>query len=96
MNRTTHPFTRLAALATAVMVMVLVTAGQAAAMRPDPAPGDQGGVHHAPSRGSVDLGTTNSISVLQWVLFVAAVAGALLIGAGLAHLAHRQRAQLAH
>lgn len=96
MNRTTHPLTRLAALATIVMALVIVTAGQAAAMRPDPAPADPGGVYHGPSRASVQLVTDNSVSALQWVLFVAAVTGALLIGAGLMHLAHRQRAQLAH
>jgi hypothetical protein len=97
MNRTTHPFTRLAALVTTVATLVLVTAGQASAMRPpDPAPGDPGRGYDGPSRTSVQLVTDSSISVLQWVLFVAAVTAALLVGAGLMHLAHRQRAQVAH
>jgi ABC-type cobalamin transport system permease subunit len=95
MNHTTRPFTRLAALATIVVALVLVTAGQAAAMRPDPAPADPGSVYDGPSRASVLLVTDSSVSVLQWVLFVAAVVGALLVGAGLTHVAHRRRAQVA-
>jgi ABC-type cobalamin transport system permease subunit len=96
MNRTIHPVTRLATLATIVMALVLVTAGRAAAMRPDPAPADPGGAYDGPSRASVVLVPDNSVSILQWVLFVAAVTGALLIGAGLMHLAQRRRTQLAH
>ena len=39
--------------------------------------------------------TDNSVSVQQWVLFTAAVLGALAIGAVLMHLTQRRRAQLA-
>jgi hypothetical protein len=96
MNRTTRPFTRLTALATIVVALLLVTAGQASAMRPDPAPADPGVVYDGPSRASALLVTDSSVSVLQWVLFAAAVTCALVIGAGMTHLAHRKRAQLAH
>jgi hypothetical protein len=96
MNRTSHPFTRLAALATVALMIVLVTAGQASAMRPDPAPADPGVGSQAPARASVLVVTDSSISVLQWVLFAAAVIGGLLLGAALMHLSQRHRAQLAH
>ena len=96
MNRTPHPFTRLAALATIALALVLVTAGQAVAMRPEPGPIDPEGPYQGAARESVNLVTNSSVSVLQWVLFAAAVIGALLIGAALTHLAQRHRAQLAH
>lgn len=96
MNRTTRPFTRLAALATIVVGLVLVTAGQAMALRPDPSPADPGGLSDGPTRASVLLVTDSSISALQWSLFVAAVIGALLLGAALTHLAQRRRRQPVH
>jgi hypothetical protein len=96
MNRKSHPFTRLTALATIALALVLVTAGQAAAMRPDPAPADPGVGYKGPSRASVLVVTNSSVSVLQWVLFAVAVIGGLLVGAALMHLSQRHRAQLAH
>ncbi len=89
MDRTTHAIVRLAVLATTVMGLVLVTAGQAAAaylILPDPG---GGGTYQGPT--PVQPATDNSAAPLQWVLFVAAVLGALAIGAALTHLAQGRR-----
>src|SRR5262245_33444196 len=94
MNRPPRPFARLALLATTVLGILLVTAGQAAAMYP-PDPGGGGRVYEAPSPAQIQPVTDNSVSVQQWVLFTAAVLGALAIGAALMHLTQRRRAQLA-
>lgn len=96
MNRTTHPFTRLTALATIALTLVLVTAGQAAATRPDPAPSDSEGLYKGLSGASELVVMNSSVSALQWGLFAVAVIGGLLVGAALMHLAQRHRAQLAH
>ena len=97
MNRRIHPLSRLLALATTILGLVLVTASRAAAMRPDPpAPADPGSVHERLGTTSVLRVTDSSIDALQWALFAAAVVGALLIGAACMHLAERHRAQLAH
>lgn len=96
MNRTTHPFIRLAVLATTVLGLVLVTAGHAAAINPRPDPGGPGGVYEGPGTSSVQPVTDSSVGALQWVLFAAAVLGALAIGAALLHLVQRHRRQLAH
>ncbi|MGH3444270.1 MAG: hypothetical protein ACRDPB_02735 [Nocardioidaceae bacterium] len=91
MNRTSHRFARLAALATMVLGLVLVTVGPAAArILPDPSgPGDVPGGR---STASVQQVTDSSVSPLPWVLFAVAVLGALVIGAALM----RHRGQLAH
>lgn len=95
MIRRTHPFTgRVAALAATVLAVVLFTAGQASAMRPDPA--DPGVGYKGPSRASMLVVTNNSLSVLEWVFFAAAVIGGLVLGAVLMNLSQRHRVQLAH
>jgi hypothetical protein len=95
MNRTTRLFTLVAALPTTVMALVLLTAGQAVAIRPKPGPHGGEGIHEGPSDPSALL-VEGSVSALQWVLFAAAVIAALLVGAALMHLAQRHRVQLAH
>jgi hypothetical protein len=92
MNRTTHPLTRLAVLATIALGLVLVTAGQAAA-KSLPDPGGAGGGSQAPTPTPVQTVADNSVSSLQWVLLVTAVLGALAIGAALMHLAQGRRAE---
>jgi hypothetical protein len=96
MRHTIHPFTRLAVLATTVVSLMLVTAGQAAAMNPPPDPGGLGGGYDGSSSVPVPSVSDSSISGLQWVLFAASVLAAFAIGAALMHLAQRQRRQLAH
>lgn len=95
MNRMSHPFTRLAALATIVLTVLLLTAGRAAAMRPDPAPSGSDGLYEGFSRTSELVVTNSSVSSLQWVLFAAAVIAGLLVGAASMHLAQQRRTQLA-
>lgn len=99
MNRTTHPFIRLAVLATTALSLLLVTAGRAAARYPpdhvgQPSSGS-GGLYQTPIPAPVEPVTEHSVSALQWVLFFAAVLGALAIGAALMHLAQRRHPQLA-
>jgi hypothetical protein len=89
MNRTRHPFSRLAALATTALGLLLLTAGQATAQRPVPGPGGTGSAP-APVQPSIDA----SVSVLQWTLFAVALLAALVIGAALMNLAQRHRITL--
>jgi uncharacterized protein YdeI (BOF family) len=96
MNRKIRPFTRLTSLATIALTLVLVTAGHAAAMRPDPAPTDPAGGYKGPSGASELVVTNSSVSALQWVLFAVALIGALLVGAALMRLSQRHRVLLAH
>jgi hypothetical protein len=96
MNRTKLLFTRLAAVATVVLGLALVAAGQASAMPPPPDPGGSGGVPQGPSPAPVQQITDNSISALQWVLVAAALVSALAIGAALMRQVQRHRRQLAH
>jgi len=92
MKQTTHRLTRLTVLATTAPCLVLVTAGHAAAVNlPDP--GGPSGVYRGPTQTPVQTVTDNSISAVQWMLFVAVVLSALAIGAALMHLAQRRRAE---
>jgi len=84
---------RLVGLATSIVGLVVFTASRAAAMQPDPGPGNAGTVHDGSGTPSVLRVSDNSVSVLQWVLFVAVVIGALVLGAALTHLAQRRRLQ---
>jgi hypothetical protein len=96
MRHTIHPLTRLAVLATTVLGLVLVTAGQAAAMNPPPDPGGPGGGYEGSSTVPIQWVSDSSVSGLQWVLFAAAVLGAFAVGAAVMHLAQHHRRQLAH
>jgi hypothetical protein len=96
MNRTRRQLARLTALAATILGLVLVTAAQASAMRPEPGPTGPGSVSQPPGTPSVLHVSENSVSVLQWVLFAAAVIGALLIGAAMMQVSQRRRARLAH
>lgn len=94
MNRTTHMFTRLSALAATVLALLLVSIGRAAAQRVAP-PGGSG------ATGSEHTGTTTpvptqpimdaSVSALQWTLFAVVVLSALVLGAVLMNLLQRHR-----
>lgn len=95
MNHTRRHLTTLSTLAATILGLVLVTAGQAAAMRPEPGPTGPVGAGQTSGAPSALPVTDSSISALQWVLFVAVVLGALLVGAALTHLAQRRRIQLA-
>lgn len=93
MNRTTHLFTRLVALATVGVATLFVTAGHAAARvvpMPDVegsgAPGAVQGATPVPAGPIVDA----SISALQWALFAIALLGAFVIGAALTRVAQRR------
>lgn len=98
MNHTTHPLARLAALATTVLGLVLVSAGHAAARNLPGDPSGPGGTYDGPGTASVQPPTLTdgSMSALQWVLFAAAVLAALVIGAALTHIAERHRVAIAH
>lgn len=96
MNRTTRYLTRLTGLAATILGLVLVTAAQASAMRPDPGPGGPASRYQGSDTPSVLRVTDSSVSAQQWVLIAAAVIGALLIGAALMRLAQRHHAQPAH
>jgi hypothetical protein len=99
MNRTSHAFTRLAVLATTVLVLVLATAGLATArtcVDPSeaslvPCPTRFGRGYDGPSTTSVQQVTSNSDRTLQWVLFAAAIVGALAIVAVAADVLGRRR-----
>jgi hypothetical protein len=91
MNRTTHSFTRLAALATTALALLLVTAGQAAALRLAPGNGGTGSVHEGPTPAPAQPIMDASVSALQWTLFAVVVLCALVIGAVLMNLAQRHR-----
>lgn len=91
MNRTTHHVTRLAALATTVLGLLVVTTGRALAQNPVPGPGGTGSPHDAPVPAPAQPIVEASISVLQWTLFATAVVAALVIGAALMNLAQRRR-----
>lgn len=94
MNRTTHLFTRLVALATVGVATLFVTAGHAAArvvpLPEVPGPEGPGPVHGATPTPAGPI-VHASISGLQWTLFAIALLGALVIGAGLMHVAQRPR-----
>ena len=95
MNHTTRHLTRLAGLAATILGLVFLTAGQAAAMRPEPGPADPNGVYEGSATQSVLRVTESSVSVLQWVLFAVVVISSLLIGAALTHIVQRRHAQVA-
>jgi hypothetical protein len=82
--------TRVATVATTVVGLLLVTAGQAVAMRPIPDPGGQAAPKPTTTTTQVHSVVDASLSTLQWVLFVAAIVIALAVGAGLMHLAERR------
>lgn len=97
-NRTSHLFVRLAVLATSVVGLVLVTAGQATArICIDPSDGSTvpcpttssryDGPTAPPARPVID----NSDWTLQWVLLAAAVLSALTIVAVVADVLSRRR-----
>jgi len=103
MNRTSHLFLRYAALATAVVGLVLITAGQATA-RTCVDPSDASVVPCPPTdwRRMIDeldpplsMGsardTGNSDWTLQWMLFAAAVLGALAVVAVVCDVLARRR-----
>jgi len=96
MFRNNRSFARLAALATIALAVVLATAGQAAAMRPEPGPTGPGSVYTAATHPSAVLVTHNSLSVLQWMLFAAALVVALVAGVVLARIAQRRSLQPTH
>jgi hypothetical protein len=96
MFRKTRPFTRIAVLASTVLGLLFVTAGQAAAIYPRPEPSGTGSAYDGPGTAQVQTVTDNSVSAMQWVLFTAAILGAIAIGAALMHLVQRRRVQLAH
>lgn len=96
MNRTTRHLTRLTGLAFAMVALVLATAGQASAMRPEPTPAGPDSGPHGLVTSSVLRVTDSSVSALQWALFAAAVVAAFAIGAALMHLAQRRHVQFAH
>jgi hypothetical protein len=93
MNRRSHLFIRLAAVATTVVSLVLVTVGRATALRP---PADTGS---APGSGYEMLipppvqpnVTDNSDRTVQWALLAAAVLGALAIVAIVTEVLRRRR-----
>jgi hypothetical protein len=95
MNLASRHLTQLTALAATILGLVLVTAGQASAVRPEPEPAHIGAGRALPAP-SVTSATDSPLSLLQWVLFVAVVIGALLVGAALTHLIARRRMQPAH
>lgn len=96
MNRTTRHLTRIVGLAVTMLALVVVTAGQASAMRPEPVPADPDSGYRGAGTQSVLRVTDSSVSALQWVLLAAVVVAALAIGAALMHLAQRRRTQFAH
>jgi hypothetical protein len=96
MNRARRHLTQLTALAATILGLVLITAGQASAKRPEPELTGPVGAGQAPAAPSTLPATDSSISLLQWVLFVAVVLGALLVGVALTHLVARRRIQPAH
>ena len=99
MNRTSHLFVRLAVLATTVVGLVLVTSGQATARTcvvPSdasltPCPIRSGDRYAGSSVMPVQQASDNSDRTLHWVLFAAAVLGALAIVAVVADLLARRR-----
>lgn len=94
MNRTTHLFTRLVALATVGVSLLLITAGQAAAQLLPPGPDGTSAVHDGVTQAPAGPIVDASVSVLQWTLFALAVLGALVVGAALMHVAQRRRGAL--
>jgi hypothetical protein len=96
MFRKTRPVTRIAVLASTVLGLLFVTAGQAAAIYPRPEPSGTGHVYDGADPAQVQTVTDNSVSAMQWVLFAAVVLAALAIGGALMHLAQRRRVQPAH
>ena len=100
MKRLSHLFIRLAVLATTVVGLVYATAGQAAArtcveprtasLRSCPRSNDG---YDPPTTTPVQQVTDNSDPTLQWVLFAAAVFGALAIVAVVADIVGRRRWQ---
>ncbi len=95
MNIKSRHLTRLTGLIATIVGMVIFTAGQAAAQRPDPGGAGTNGVPGGSDTQSVLLVTDSSVSVLQWVLSAVVVIAALIIGAALMHLAQRRHIQLA-
>jgi len=91
-----RPLARLTVLATIALALVLATAGQAAAMRPEPGPTGPGSVSTAATHPSAVLVTHNSLSLLQWMLFAATLVVALVVGAALARIAQRRSLQPTH
>lgn len=96
MNRTSRQFTRLAVFAATILGLVLATAAQSSAMRPDPGPtGPDSGIQAAGASPVIHI-TESSVSAVLWVLFAVAVIGALLLGAAMMQVVQRRRARLAH
>ena len=99
MNRTSQLFVRLAVPATAVMGVVLGSTGQATAAtcvvpsdaRRIPCPTGSGDRHAGFTSAPVQQVTDNSDRTLQWVLFAAAVLGALAILAVVTDILARRR-----
>jgi len=99
MNRTSHLFVRLAVPATAVAGVVLAKAGQATAAtcvvpsdaRRIPCPTGTGDRHAGFTSAPVQQVTDNSDRTLQWVVFAAAVLGALAILAVVTDILTRRR-----
>jgi hypothetical protein len=90
--------TRVAAVATTVLGLILVTAGTAAAMYPPPPdPVGQPAANQPPTLTRVQTVVDGSPSTLQLVVFVATIVAALAAGAALMHLLERRahRGQLA-
>ena len=82
---------RVAAVATAVVGLILVTAGEAAAMYPPPPdPVGQPAPSKPPTVTPVLTVVDGSPSTLQWVAFVATIVVALAAGAALMHLVERR------
>jgi hypothetical protein len=96
MNNKSRHLTRLSGIVATIVGMVLFTASQAAAMRPDPGTPGSTCVSEGSGTQSVLRVSENAVSVLQWVLFAVVVIAALLIGAALTHLSQRRRIRLAH
>jgi hypothetical protein len=92
MNRTFHPLIRLTVLATAVVGLVLFTAGRATAVYPHSGTGSApGSVYQPPIPAPVQPVADSSDRTFQWVLFAAAVLGALAIVAVVADVLVRRR-----
>lgn len=89
--------TRVAAVATTVLGLILVTAGKAAAMYPPSDPVGRPAPKHTAAVTPVQTVVYGSNGPLLWVVFVATAVVALAVGAALMHLVeHRaHRGQLA-
>jgi hypothetical protein len=89
--------TRLTAITTAVLGVLLVTAGQALALNPPPDQGHGAPTRHVPTMATAHVASTGWDNPIQWVVLAAALLVAAAVGAGLMRLADRrsQHGQLA-